>query len=138
MNWTHNPHSGGIAARLGRWSSEHRAKAILAWIALLLVALAAAGVGAKTLSPSGESTGESAKAERLLEHGGFRQPAAEEVLLQARGDGTVDSAGGRRVAREIVAAVSATRLVKNVRNPFSPGNGGQRHQGGTPRPLLFS
>jgi uncharacterized membrane protein YdfJ with MMPL/SSD domain len=138
MNRTHNTRSSGIAARLGRWSSEHRAKAILAWIALLLVALAAAGVGAKTLSASGESTGESAKAERLLEHGGFRQPAAEEVLLQARGDGTVGSAGGRRVAREVVAAVSATRLVKNVRNPFSPDNGGQLSDDGRSALVLFS
>ena len=138
MNWTHNPHSGGIAARLGRWSSEHRAKAILAWIALLLVALAAAGVGAKTLSPSGESSGDSAKAERLLEHGGFRQPAAEEVLIQVRGEGTINSAGGRRVAREVVAAVSATRLVENLRNPFSPGNSGQLSHDGRSALVLFS
>jgi uncharacterized membrane protein YdfJ with MMPL/SSD domain len=138
MNWTHNPHSGGIAARLGRWSSEHRAKAILAWIALLLVALAAAGVGAKTLSPSGESTGESAKAERLFEHGGFRQPAAEEVLLQVRGEGTINRARGRRVASDVVAAVSATRLVENVRNPFSPGNGGQLSHDGRSALVLFS
>jgi putative drug exporter of the RND superfamily len=138
MNWTHNPHSDGVAARLGRWSSEHRAKAILAWIALLLVALAAAGVGAKTLSPSGESTGDSAKAERLLEQGGFRQPAAEEVLLQVRGEGTINTAGGRRVAREVVAAVSATRLVENVRNPFSPGNGGQLSHDGRSALVLFS
>jgi uncharacterized membrane protein YdfJ with MMPL/SSD domain len=138
MNWTHNPHGGGIAARLGRWSSEQRAKAILAWIALLLVALAAASVGAKTLSPSGESAGESAQAERLLEHGGFRQPAAEEVLLQVRGEGTINSAGGRRVAREIVAAVGATRLAENVRNPFSPGNGGQLSRDGRSALVLFS
>jgi uncharacterized membrane protein YdfJ with MMPL/SSD domain len=138
MNWTHNPQSGGIAARLGRWSSEHRAKAILAWIALLLVALATAGVGAKTLSPSGESTGESAKAERLLEHGGFRQPAAEEVLLQVRGEGSINNTSGRRVVREVVAAVSATRLVENVRNPFSPGNRGQLSHDGRSALVLFS
>ncbi len=138
MNWTHQPPSGGIATRLGRWSSEHRAKAIFAWIALLLVALAAASVGAKTLSPSGESAGESAKAERLLEHGGFRQPAAEEVLLQLRGDGTISSSAGRRIAREVVAAVSATHLVENVRNPFSPGNGGQLSRDGRSALVLFS
>src|SRR4029453_318768 len=136
MNWTQNPHSGGIAARLGRWSSEHRAKAILAWIALLLVALAAAGVGAKTLSPSGESSGDSAKAERLLEHGGFRQPAAEEVLIQVRGEGTINSAGGG--AGGGGAAGSATRLVENVRNPFSPGNGGQLSHDGRSALVLFS
>src|SRR4029453_16417453 len=138
MNWTHNPHGGGIAARLGRWSSEHRAKAILAWIALLLVALAAAGVGAKTLSPSGESTGESAKAERLLEHGGFEQPPAEEVLLQVRGEGSINNTSGRRVVREVVAAVSATRLVEKVRNPFSPGNRGQLSHDGRSALVLFS
>jgi uncharacterized membrane protein YdfJ with MMPL/SSD domain len=138
MNWTHHPHSGGIAARLGRWSSEHRAKAILAWIALLLVAVAAASVGAKTLSPAGESAGESAKAERLLEHGGFRQPAAEEVLLQVRGAGTISSSAGRRIAREAVAAVSATHLVENVRSPFSPGNGGQLSRDGRSALVLFS
>jgi uncharacterized membrane protein YdfJ with MMPL/SSD domain len=138
MNWTHNPHDGGIAARLGRWSSEHRAKAILAWIALLLVALVAASVGAKTLSPSGESAGQSAKAERLLEHGGFRQPAAEEVLLQVRGDGTIDNAAGRQLAREVVATVSATRRVEHVRNPFSPGNGGQLSHDGRSALVLFS
>src|SRR4029078_9579503 len=125
MNWTHDTHSGGVAARLGRWRSEHRAKGILIWIALLLLALAATGVVAKTLSASGESAGESAKAERLLEHGGFRQPAAEAVLLQARGEGTINTADGRQAVRKVVAAVSATRLVENVRSPFSPGNRGQ-------------
>ncbi len=42
----------GLAGRLGRWSSEHRAKAILGWIVLLLVAVVAAGAGAKLLSNS--------------------------------------------------------------------------------------
>jgi len=138
MNWTHDTHSGGVAARLGRWSSEHRAKAILIWIALLLLALAATGVGAKTLSASGESAGESAKAERLLEHGGFRQPAAEAVLLQARGEGTINTADGRQAVRKVVAAVSATRLVENVRSPFSPGNRGQLSHDGRSALVLFS
>jgi hypothetical protein len=70
MNSLERHHHPGIAERLGRWSSEHRAKAILLWIALLLVAVVAAGSGAKMLSNAGESSGDSAKAERLLENGG--------------------------------------------------------------------
>jgi putative drug exporter of the RND superfamily len=127
-----------LAGRLGTWSSEHRAKAILLWIALLLVALVAAGTGAKLLSNSGESAGDSAKAERLLEHGGFKQPAGEQVLLQVRGSGSIRTTPGRRAAHEIVAAVAATHRVKNVRSPFAAGNGGQISRDGRSALVLFS
>jgi hypothetical protein len=79
----------GLAARLGSWSAEHRKKAILLWVGLLLLGVLAAGVGSKKLSLSGEASGDSAKAERLLESGGFNRPAQEEVLLQVRGGGTI-------------------------------------------------
>jgi RND superfamily putative drug exporter len=128
----------GIAERLGRWSSEHRAKAILFWIALLLVAVVATGSGAKMLSNAGESSGDSAKAERLLESGGFDQPAAEQVLLQVRGTGTIDSTAGRAAAREVAAAVLATRRVVHVRNPFAVGNGGQISRDRHSALVLFS
>jgi hypothetical protein len=95
----HQTHTSGIAERLGRWSSEHRTKAIFGWLALLLVALVAASGGAKLLTASGEASGDSAKAERLLERGGFRQPAAEEVLLQARDGRTIATMAGRKAAR---------------------------------------
>jgi putative drug exporter of the RND superfamily len=135
LNQHHNP---GIAERLGRWSSEHRAKAILFWIALLLVAVVAAGSGSKMLSNAGESSGDSAKAERLLESGGFDQPAAEQVLLQVRGTGSIDSAAGRAAAREVAAAALATHRVTHVRSPFAVGNGGQISRDGRSALVLFS
>jgi RND superfamily putative drug exporter len=138
MNSTHRHHEVGIAERLARWSSEHRAKAILLWVGLLLFAFVAASSGSKMLSASGESAGQSAKAERLLERGGFEQPAAEEVLLQARGRGTIRTPAGRRAAREVAAAVAATKRVQGVRNPFSPGNRGQISRDGRSAVVLFS
>jgi putative drug exporter of the RND superfamily len=138
MNSLERHHHPGIAERLGRWSSEHRAKAILLWIALLLVAVVAAGSGAKMLSNAGESSGDSAKAERLLENGGFDQPAAEQVLLQARGTGSIDSAAGRSAAREVAAAVLATSRVDHVRSPFAAGNSGQISRDGRSALVLFS
>jgi uncharacterized membrane protein YdfJ with MMPL/SSD domain len=138
MNSTHGHHEVGIAGRLGRWSSEHRAKAILAWLALVLVAVAAASGGSKLLSASGESTGGSAKAERLLERGGFEQPAAEQVLLQARGGGSIRTPAGHRAARAVAAAVGATHRVESVQDPFAAGNGGQISRDGRSAVVLFS
>jgi uncharacterized membrane protein YdfJ with MMPL/SSD domain len=138
MNSLKRQHHAGIAERLGRWSSEHRAKAIILWIALLLVAVVAAGSGAKMLSNAGESSGDSAKAERLLENGGFDQPAAEQVLLQVRGAGNIDSAPARAAAREVAAAVIATHRVEHLRSPFATGNGGQISRNGRSALVLFS
>jgi len=136
MDRTHS-HPGGLAARLGRWSAEHRKKAVLLWTALLLVALVLGGVGSKKLSAAGEATGDSAKAERLLEHG-FTRPASEEVLLQVRGRGDLRTPIGRKAAQEVTAAVSATHRVEDVRSPFAAGNGGQISQDGRSALVLFS
>jgi uncharacterized membrane protein YdfJ with MMPL/SSD domain len=128
----------GLAARLGTWSSKHRKKAVFGWIALLLVALAAGGVGAKKLSPAGESNGDSARAERLLDHGGFRQPAGEEVMLQVHGNGSIRTAVGERAARDVIAAITATHRVKGIRSPFAAGNSGQISRDGRSALVLFS
>jgi uncharacterized membrane protein YdfJ with MMPL/SSD domain len=144
MKTSHSTHGfgasqpAGLAGRLGRWSSEHRTKATLGWIALLLIALVAGSTGAKMLSDSGQSAGGSAKAERLLEHGGFKQPAEEQVLLQVRDSGSIRTGAGHRAAREIVAAVTATHRVKNVRGPFAAGNTGQISRDGRSALVLFS
>jgi RND superfamily putative drug exporter len=127
----------GLAERLGRWGSQHRRKAILLWVVLLVFAILVSG-GAKMLSNAGESSGDSAKAERLLDSGGFQQPAAEQVLLQVRGAGTIDSAVGRAAARQVAAAVLATHRVDNVRNPFAADNHGQISRDGRSALVLFS
>jgi RND superfamily putative drug exporter len=138
MKRTHTTQRQGLAERLGRWGSEHRVKAILLWLALLLFAVGATGVGAKTLSSSGELTGESAKAERVLEQGGFERTAPEEILLQARNGGSIRTATGRQAARDLVAAVRATHRVKGVRDPFAAGNAGQLSRDGRSALVLFS
>jgi uncharacterized membrane protein YdfJ with MMPL/SSD domain len=127
----------GLAARLGGWSAEHRKKAILLWVAILLVGLVATGVGSKKLSAAGEAAGDSAKAERLLDHGGFKRPAAEDVLLQVRGNGSIRTPVARRAAHEIIAAITATGRVENIRSPFAPGNGGQVSRDGRSALVLF-
>jgi len=127
----------GLAERLGRWSIEHRFKAIVAWLALVLVAIAASGAGERLLSQSGESAGDSAKAYRLLDRG-FQRHAPEEVLLQARGGEGIRSAGGRKAAADVIDAVMATNRVQDIRSPFAPANGGQISKDGRSALVLFS
>jgi putative drug exporter of the RND superfamily len=129
--------SSGLAARLGSWSARHRNKAILLWIAVLLVGLLATGVGSKKLSLAGEAAGDSAKAERLLDQGGFKRPAQEEVLLQVRGNGSIRAPLPRKAAKEIIAEVAATGKVENIRSPFADGNGGQISRDGRSALVLF-
>jgi len=127
----------GLAGRLGYWSIEHRFKAILAWIALVLVAIVASSTGERLLSQSGESAGDSAKAYRWLDSG-FRRHAPEEVLLQTRGGDGIRSASGRKAAAEVIDAVTATNRIQDLRNPFAPANGGQISKDGRSALVLFS
>jgi putative drug exporter of the RND superfamily len=138
MKPQHFDNRSGLAARLGGWSAAHRRKAVLAWIALLLIALAAGSAGAKKLSSAGESTGDSARSERLLDTSGFKRPAAEQVLLQVRGHGSIRTSEGTEAVREIITAITATQRVKDVRSPFSRGNGGQVSRDGRSALVLFS
>ena len=130
--------SVGLAGRLGSWSAEHRKKAIFGWIALLLIALAAGSAGAKKLSAAGASNGDSAKAEHLLDHGGFKRPATEQVLLQVRGSGSIRTPMGRQAARDVIAAITATHRVKNIRSPFTAANAGQISRDGRSALVLFA
>jgi uncharacterized membrane protein YdfJ with MMPL/SSD domain len=128
----------GLVARLGSWSVQHRMKAILGWLALVLVATGFYGVGQKTLTLTDSANGDSAAAQRLLDGGNFEQPAQEQVLIQARAGGSIRTAAGREAASDVVAAIRATGRVATVRSPFAPGNAGQLSSDGRSAVVLFS
>src|SRR5512132_2044783 len=91
----------GIAARAGRWSARHRAKAIIGWLVFVLLAAAIAGsAGRKELTAAETRDGQSSAASRTLERAGFERPAAEQVLVQVRGRGRVLSPAGRDAIRD--------------------------------------
>jgi putative drug exporter of the RND superfamily len=128
----------GIAARLGGWSAEHRKKAVLGWLLLVIIAIAAGNVGAKELSAADLTSGDSQRAERALDEAGFERPATEQVLIQGKDGSTIRTADARRVARDIVAAVQATGRVESVRSPYDRGNGGQISDDGRSALVLFT
>jgi uncharacterized membrane protein YdfJ with MMPL/SSD domain len=130
--------SVGIAARLGGWSAEHRKKAVVGWLVLVLIAIAAGNVGSKKLTAVDLTSGDSQKAERALEKAGFERPATEQVLIQAKLGGTIRTADAKRAARDVIAAVQATGRVENARSPYDRGNAGQISDDGRSAVVLFT
>src|SRR5688572_22972080 len=81
------PHmqSRNLAARAGRWSAQHRKKAILGWFAFVILATVLGGmVGQKTLADEEIGNGESKAADQIVEAAGFPDQSGESVLVQAK------------------------------------------------------
>src|SRR5256885_17229023 len=75
--------SMGLAARMGRWSAQHRKKAIWGWLAFVLLAFAIGGaVGTKTQTTAQSGVGESGRAERTLGNA-FPKHQVEKGLVQS-------------------------------------------------------
>ena len=74
-----------IAARIGRWSVQHRRKAILGWLAFVFAALVIGFnvVPQKELDPSAGMPGESGKAGQVL-NDAFPKKSGESVLIQSK------------------------------------------------------
>jgi uncharacterized membrane protein YdfJ with MMPL/SSD domain len=74
-----------LAARVGRWSVQHRRKAILGWLAFVLVSVAVGFslVPQKTLENGEGMPGESGKAGQIL-NDAYPDKASEQVLVQSK------------------------------------------------------
>ncbi len=124
------PHSN-LAARMGRWSAQHRRKAIGGWIAFVVLALFGGGsLGMVELKDSDRNVGESRTADHILGDAGLTaseessQAYTEYVVIQSASAKAGDPAF-RAVVRDTVATVEEQANVSNVRSPFAPGAKGQ-------------
>src|SRR3954453_3496477 len=115
--------SNNLAARMARWSAQHRKKAIFGWLAFAAALFAISivspmkGIVSETSGP-----GESGRADAIL-YNDFKQPAGEEVLVQSRSLTTSDPAFAAAV-QAVIAGVSTLEDVAKVKSPFASGNGG--------------
>src|SRR5881409_2296359 len=81
-----------VAARVGRWSASHWKTATFGWLAFVVVAFQLGSmVGTKIIDSTTAGPGESGRVDRILD-AGFKQPAAESVLIQSRSLRTGDPA----------------------------------------------
>src|SRR5262249_273370 len=77
--------SRNLAARVGRWSAQHRKTAILGWIAFVVLATVLGGsVGKNMIKDSATGNGESKRGDMIVDAAGFPDKAGEQVLIQGK------------------------------------------------------
>ncbi|MGH3376509.1 MAG: MMPL family transporter [Actinoallomurus sp.] len=102
-----------LAARLGGWSARHRKTAILGWLLFVVAAVLIGGmVGQQRLTEGEQGTGDSGRAERILEDAGIKDPASEMVLVHSAGAG-----GFRAVLPDVTRAVRSSGQAMAVKDP---------------------
>jgi RND superfamily putative drug exporter len=112
-----------LAGRAGRWSANNWKKAFFGWLLLAVVALAVGmAAGHKQIADSETASGEAAKAQRMLEQAGFKEPATESVLIQNRGQRAEDPSF-RSMIGTVAAVLSRQRDVTNIQNPIAQQGG---------------
>ena len=75
--------SNNLAARMGRWSANHWKTATFGWLAFVLLVFAFGSIaGTVTIDQNEPGPGESGRMDKILDEG-FKQPAAESVLIQS-------------------------------------------------------
>jgi uncharacterized membrane protein YdfJ with MMPL/SSD domain len=129
--------SRNIAARAGRWSAQHRKKAIFGWLAFVIVAVFVGGsVGTKTLGDSDFGVGESGRADKAVsDH--FPDKGSESVLVQSRDGARTSDPQFRGVVSEVVGRLEHTENVQNVSSPYGRDNAGQLSEDGRSALVTF-
>jgi uncharacterized membrane protein YdfJ with MMPL/SSD domain len=125
-----------LAGRMGAWSATHQKTAILGWFAFVIVAFALGIVtGTTKIDPDTSGVGESGRADRILD-AGFKQPAAESVLVQSE-TVRVEDPAFQAAIQDVVARVSGLDAVQNVKSPLEPENEGQIAENGRAATIDF-
>jgi uncharacterized membrane protein YdfJ with MMPL/SSD domain len=115
--------SGNLAARMGRWSAQHRKKAIFGWLAFATALFAISFFSPmKTIVAETSGPGESGRADTIL-YEDFKQPAGEEVLIQSRSLTTSDPAF-KAAVQSVIGGVLKLDVVAKVKSPYELGNSG--------------
>jgi len=109
---------------MGRWSAQHRKKAIWGWLVLVFLAFAIGGaVGTKTQDAAQSGVGESGSAERTIDNA-FPKHQVEQVLIQSDSSTATDPSF-RGVVNSTQRRLEAVPYTQAFESPYAPGNAGQ-------------
>ncbi len=116
--------SENLAARAGRWSARHRRKAVLGWLAFVIVAAVGGGaLGLNTFAWQENGPGESGRADKAI-YDAFPQTASEMVLVKTA-DGKATDPGFRAAVADVERRLERAPHVSGVVGPYDPGRQGQ-------------
>ncbi|MFI9585596.1 MMPL family transporter [Streptomyces sp. NPDC052236] len=108
-----------LAARMGVWSAHHRKTAIIGWLLFVVLATVAGGAaGLVEVTPAEQGTGDSARAQKILDDAGLDQPAGELVLVSSR---TAD--GWKAAAADLTDALGKTGEATEIEPPLASKSG---------------
>ena len=106
-----------LAARMGRWSAQHRKTAIWGWLAFVVIAFIVGGaIGLRTADKAHLGVGDSGRADLTVDNA-FRKNADELVLVQSA-SATANSLGFRAAVGDAMFRVSRLRYVYAVEGPY--------------------
>src|SRR5215204_2908137 len=109
-----------LAARTGRWSAQHRKTAILGWILFVVLATVVGGkVGQNDLDDSAAGSGESKRADMIVEAAGFPDQAGEQVLVQGKGSIRSDDPQVTAAVKDVVTRLTAIPGVTDIQSPLN-------------------
>src|SRR5215211_8687931 len=113
--------SRNLAARAGRWSTQHRKTAILGWIAFVVLAAVLGGkVGQNDLDDSARGNGESKRGDMIVEAAGFPDQAGEQVLVQGKGSLRADDPAVTAAVRDVVNRLERIEGITEIESPLDP------------------
>jgi uncharacterized membrane protein YdfJ with MMPL/SSD domain len=131
------PKKQNFAARAGRWSAQHRKKAIFGWLAFVIVATLVGGnIGTKTI-PSDEDgvVGDAARSQQIVKHA-FPQTAGEQVFIQSKSQSPSDP-GFKAAVRDVEHRLAAQKDVTNIQSPYAADNVAQISRDGRSAAVTF-
>ncbi len=129
--------TNNIAARAGRWSAQHRKKAIVGWLLFVILAVFIGGsVGTKTLDDVDDNgIGESGRADTAVSQN-FPDKVSESVMVQNKKAST-DDPRFKAVVADVESSLRGTRGVKNVTSPYGEDSEGQLSKDGHSALITF-
>ena len=115
-----------LACRAACWSALQRRKAILGWIAFVVIATVAGGaVGQKQLDNESTGNGDSRIADEAIAAAGFPDQADEQVLVQGRRAIRAGDPRFNAAVKDVTARLKATPFVEEVSSPLAARNADQ-------------
>jgi uncharacterized membrane protein YdfJ with MMPL/SSD domain len=130
---TANP---GLAARAGRWSAQHRKKAIWGWLAFVVIAFAVGGaIGTETQTNAQSGVGESGRAARTVDNA-FPKHQVEQVFVQSN-SATARDPAFRAAVGDVERRLTAVAYTEAFESPYKPANAGQISANGHSALLRF-
>ena len=127
-----------LAARAGMWSAAHRKKAILGWLAFVVLAVVAGGsIGQQKLAQEDMGNGDSRIADRAIADAGFPDRASEQILIQGRDGVRAGDPAFAAAVRDVERRLRAVPHVSEIESPLDPENRGQLARDGRSALLTF-